>query len=79
MKTVISLPDDLFRAAERLARESRRSRSQLYADALADYVRRHADDSVTTDMNRVVDQLGEDGADLALTGAARRTLMRSEW
>lgn len=79
MKTVISLPDDLFRAAERLARESRRSRSQLYADALADYVRRHADDSVTTDMNRGVDQLGEDGADLALTGAARRTLMRSEW
>ena len=79
MKTVISLPDELFHAAERLARESRRSRSQLYADALADYIRRRADDSVTTAMNRVVDQLGEDGADPALTGAARRTLMRSEW
>ncbi len=79
MKTVISLPDELFHAAERLARESRRSRGQLYADALADYIRRHADDSVTTAMNRVVDQLGEDGADPALTGAARRTLTRSEW
>ncbi len=79
MKTVISLPDELFHAAERLARESRRSRSRLYADALADYLRRHAYDSLTAAMNRVVDQFGEDGADPALTGAARRTPMRSEW
>ena len=78
MKTAISLPDELFHAAERLARESRRSRSQLYADALADYVRRHAD-SVTTAMNRVVDQLGDRGADPAFAGAALQTLMRSEW
>ena len=79
MKTAISLPDELFHAAERLARESRRSRSQLYADALADYVRRHAEDSVTTAMNRVVDQLGDRGADPAFAGAALQTLMRSEW
>jgi metal-responsive CopG/Arc/MetJ family transcriptional regulator len=79
MKTAISLPDELFHAAERLARESRRSRSQLYADALADYVRRHAEDSVTTAMNRVVDQLGDRGADPAFAGAVRQTLMRSEW
>ena len=79
MKTAISLPDELFRAAERLARESRRSRSQLYADALAEYVRRHAEDSVTTAVNRVVDQLGDRGADPAFAGAARQTLMHSEW
>ena len=79
MKIAIPIPDELFHAAERLARESRRSRSQFYADALADFIRRHASDSVTTATNRVVDQLGEDGADPALTGAGRRTLMRSEW
>jgi hypothetical protein len=45
---------------------------------LADYVRRHAD-SVTTAMNRVVDQLGDRGADPAFAGAALQTLMRSEW
>ena len=61
------------------SRDSRRSRSQLYADALADYVRRHAEDSVTTAMNRVVDQLGDRGADPAFAGAALQTLMRSEW
>ena len=79
MKTAISLPDELFHAAERLARESRRSRSQLYADALADYVRRHAEDSVTTAVNRVVDQLGDRGADPAFAGASCQTLMHSEW
>ena len=79
MKTAISLPDELFHAAERLARESRRSRSQLYADALADYVGRHAERSVTTAMNRVLDQLGDGGSDPAFAGATRRTLMRSEW
>ena len=79
MKTAISLPDELFHAAERLARESRRSRSQLYADALADYVGRHAERSITAAMNRVLDRLGDDGSDPAFVGATRRTLMRSEW
>ena len=79
MKTAISLPDELFHDAERLARESRRCRSQLYADALADYVGRHAERSVTTAMNRVLDRLGDGGSDPAFAGATRRTLMRSEW
>ena len=35
MKTAISLPDDLFLAAERQAKRTRKSRSQLYAEALA--------------------------------------------
>lgn len=33
VKTAITLPDRIFRAAERHARRARKSRSQLYADA----------------------------------------------
>lgn len=78
MKTAVSLPDRLFRAAELHARRARKSRSQLYAEALAEYLARHAPDEVTEAMNRVVDQLDahEDGF---AASAARHTLARVEW
>ncbi len=79
MRTAVSLPDDLFHASERLAQQSRQSRSQLYAHALAEYVARHAEEAVTEAMNRVVDQLCDGGSDPSFSGATRRTLVRSEW
>lgn len=82
MKTAISLPDRLFRAAEQHARRARKTRSQLYADALAEYLARHAPDEVTDAMDRVLDQLGAgpDAAPDAFTAtAARRALERTEW
>ena len=78
MKTAISLPDRIFRAAEQHARRSRKSRSQLYADALSEYLARHAPDDVTEAMNRVADQIGT-GPDEFGTAAARRVLERTEW
>ena len=67
MKTAISLPDELFRAAERQAKRTRKTRSQLYAEALAEYLARHAPDEVTEAMNRVVERVGELGPDPFLT------------
>ena len=78
MKTAISLPDAVFRAAERQAKRSKKSRSQLYADALVEYLSRHAPDEVTDAMNRVVDQLDE-GRDPFVLAAARSVLERVEW
>jgi len=78
MKTAISLPDAVFRAAERHARLVRKSRSQLYAEALSEYLARHAPDEVTGAMNEVMDQLKE-RTDPFVTAAARRILERSEW
>jgi metal-responsive CopG/Arc/MetJ family transcriptional regulator len=79
MKTAISLPDHLFRAAEQLAKRARKSRSQVYADALAEYLTRHSPDEVTESMNRVVDQLGPEPGDAFSRQAARRVLQRAEW
>jgi metal-responsive CopG/Arc/MetJ family transcriptional regulator len=78
MKTAVSMPDKLFRAAERQAQRTKKSRSQLYADALAEYLNRHAPDEVTEAMNRVVEQLDEP-ADPFVSRAARCILEQSEW
>jgi predicted transcriptional regulator len=78
MKTAVSIPDDVFEGAERLARRTKKSRSQLFSDAVREYVARHAPDEVTEAMNRVCDALGST-QDKFVSEAARRILERTEW
>lgn len=78
MKTAVSIPDDVFKSAEKLARRTRKSRSRLFSDALKEYVARHAPDDVTEAMNRVCTELGKT-TDEFVSVASRRTLERSEW
>jgi metal-responsive CopG/Arc/MetJ family transcriptional regulator len=78
MKTAVSIPDEIFQRAETLAHRAKRSRSELYARALSEYVARHAPDRVTEAMDRVLDEVNE-AADGFASEAARRTLERSEW
>lgn len=78
MKTAISLPDHVFEAAEREARRTRKSRSQLYAEALSEYLARHSPDEVTEAMNRVIDEVGG-SPDPFVAEAAQRVLERTEW
>jgi predicted transcriptional regulator len=78
MKTAISIPDQIFKKAERLARRLRKSRSQLYSEAVAQYVLRHDSDAITEQMNRVCESL-DTRPDELVSDAARRVLERSEW
>ena len=78
MKTAVSIPDDVFKGAERLAKRTKKSRSQLYSDAVREYVLRHSPDEVTEALNRLCDVL-ESTKDEFVSAAARRTLQRSEW
>ena len=78
MKTAVSLPNELFRAAEEYAGRVRMSRSQLYAEALSEYLARHAPEEVTETMNQVMDELGN-AVDPFVTAAGTRVLERSEW
>lgn len=79
MKTAVSLPDDLYHGVERYAKRMRKSRSQLYAEALSEYLARHAPDKVTENMNAVVEQLGKPAADPFVAGSAHRVLKSVEW
>ncbi len=94
MKTAISIPDDLFADAERLARELKKSRSRLYGDAMREYLDRHSSERVTETLDALCAELagdkrgggerdGGDERDAAGRGftraAARRTLERTDW
>jgi metal-responsive CopG/Arc/MetJ family transcriptional regulator len=78
MKTAISLPDDVFKEAENYARRSRKSRSQLYAEALSEYLARHAPDEVTERMNSVCDRIGTEQESF-ISEAARRIMAKESW
>lgn len=80
MKTAVSVPNDVFDKAERLARAAGRSRSEVYSAALREYVARHDPDEVTAAINRAMDELGDDAApDEFVREAARSVLEQSEW
>ena len=78
MKTAVSIPDEIFERAERLAARERRTRSDVYAAAIDEYVARHAQDEVTDAMNRVCDAVG-DQDDAFLAAATRRLFADVEW
>ena len=78
MKTTVSIPGGVFAETERLARHLKKSRSEVYSLALAEYVARHAPQRVTEAMDGVCAALGGAKDEFA-SAAARRILERSEW
>lgn len=78
MKTAISLPDDVFEAAEDLAQELGVSRSHLYALAVAEFVGHHRDDNVTERLNVVYEE-NDAALDPVLADLQSRSLSRDEW
>jgi metal-responsive CopG/Arc/MetJ family transcriptional regulator len=77
MKTAISIPDDVFEDAERLARRLGHSRSQLYSRALREFVARHEPGHVTAALDEVC--AGELAVDAFVARAGRRVIERTEW
>ncbi|HEV3074618.1 MAG TPA: hypothetical protein VHB47_09400 [Thermoanaerobaculia bacterium] len=78
MKTAISIPEEVFRNAEALARHLGVSRSQLYSRAIGEYVSRHAPDRVTEALDRVCGEIDEQ-TDRFVAEASRRILEQTEW
>lgn len=82
MRTTVSLPDELFQRVERLRSWTNRARSEIYADALSEYVSRHYDDEITAALNRVLEQVSDEEKEadrLFLEAAARDVFKRTEW
>lgn len=79
MKTAVSLPDRVYRDAERYARRTQKSRSQLYAEALSEYLARHAPDEITEDMNAIIAKLDSPRVDPFVARTGRKVLENTEW
>ncbi len=78
MKTAVSIPDEVFEEAERLARRLKKSRSEMYSRALAEYIARHGSSHVTELMDRTLTEIGMVSDDFVRT-ASSRTLEEIEW
>ena len=78
MKIAVSIPDDLFNEAERLAHRSKKSRSEIYKLALQDYVARHSSDKLTEAMNRACAETDEKADEFA-SRAAQHILQHVKW
>lgn len=78
MKTAVSVPDDIFKQADRLARRQRKSRSRLYSDAITEYVARHDPDWITEKLNEVADDV-DTSLDPAIAAATFEVQKRNRW
>ena len=78
MKLAISVPDPVFKAGEQLARQLKVSRSQLYSQALAEYLGSRGALAVTTKLNAVY--VANDSAiDPVLAKAQLKSIPRETW
>jgi len=79
VKTAISIPDDLFELADRLAERLGISRSQLYQQAIARFVASH-DEAVTTErLDSVYAKRGTSALDPVLENLQGASIAREEW
>jgi predicted transcriptional regulator len=78
VKATICVSDDVFEAIERLARRTKKSRTQLFSAAVREYGARHAAGEITGASDRVYAEL-ETGPDKFAAEAATRTLERLVW
>ena len=88
MKTAVSIPDPVFKAAEELAKRLGASRSELYSRALEDFDKKHAksskkldDAEVSRRINALLEEIGPEATKLdpVLDALQLETLENEDW
>lgn len=78
MKTAISIPDQIFTAAEKTAKRLGISRSELYATAVKNYVQSHVAEEITENLNKVY-AAEESALDSGLQSMQSSSLDKEDW
>jgi len=78
MKTAISIPDDVFDAADEMAKRLGLSRSQLYANAVREYLDAHRSRGVTARLDQVYENR-DSRLDLRVAEAQSASLDEEDW
>jgi len=78
MKTAISIPDEVFVAAEGLAERLGVSRSQLYSSAVAQFIAANRSKGVTARLNAVYETEAAD-LDPAIMDLQKLSVPTEEW
>lgn len=80
VKTAISIPDEIFRRAERHAKKLGLSRSELFTRAVEQYLREEQARDVRASYDRAFGPAGgEDTTEELRRHAARKALLEVEW
>lgn len=78
MKTAISIPDEVFEAADRAAKKLGVSRSQLYTTAVHEFVERHRIEDVTAQLDDAY-AAQKSGLDENLYKMQSQQLTKEDW
>ena len=80
MKTAISIPDEIFDAAERAAKRLGMSRSELYVNAVREYVERYGRANIVEKLDEVYsNSQASPGVDPVLDRLQYSSLPRENW
>jgi len=78
MKTAISIPDDVFDAADEMAKRLGMSRSQLYSTAVRRYLDAHRNSGVTARLDQIY-EYQDSSLDLRVAEAQTASLDDEDW
>ncbi|HET7840872.1 MAG TPA: ChpI protein [Terriglobia bacterium] len=78
MKTAISIPDPLFKAAERVAKRQKISRSRLYSRAVQEYLERRRSKAIKKALDEVYAHQDSE-LDPGFAAATYEVLRKEKW
>lgn len=78
MKTAISIKDNVFQEAEKFAKKAKISRSQLYTDALEEYLAKRNEADLIARINAVCEEV-DTSLDPAIRQYQSRAIKREKW
>ena len=78
MKAAVSIPDPVFKAADKLAQRMGVSRSRLYSVALERFVQEHDDEAITAKINEIYAHESS-SLDPVLQSIQFRSIEKNKW
>jgi metal-responsive CopG/Arc/MetJ family transcriptional regulator len=78
MKTAISIRDNLFKRADRFARQKKISRSKLFSEAVEEYLDKRETDDITANLDKVYAK-EDSSVDPVMFNMALMSLPKDEW
>jgi metal-responsive CopG/Arc/MetJ family transcriptional regulator len=79
MKTAISIPDELFNSAENTAKRLGIPRSQLFAQALEEFIKNHSKEKITEKLNNIYSDKVENSLNEISVSKLRDSLKNDSW
>ena len=78
MKTAISIRDEVLKKAEKYVKKAKISRSQLYSDALEEYLERRSKEDLIAQINAVCEEV-DTSLDPAVKKYQSRIINKEKW